>query len=83
MGGAPGDTLVHIVLIIVGLVLIAGSRTFADAFGVPPGPAGRDSGVTKLLGMGSGYKSRLYRWASAMLTGLVLAGVGIFGLLSG
>jgi hypothetical protein len=66
-------------LIVVGLLLIAGSRVFADAFRV----SGDTSLFTKFAGLGDNDASRLYRWATAVVVGLVLIIAGVADLLSG
>jgi hypothetical protein len=67
---------VDIALIAVGLILIGGSRTFADAFKI----RGDTSAITKFSGLGDNYNSRLYRWATAVGTGVVFIAVGTAGL---
>jgi hypothetical protein len=70
---------VDIGFIILGLLLIAGSRVFADGFRV----RGDTSAVTKFSGLGDDYSSRIYRWITAVVTGLVFLLVGIADLFGG
>jgi hypothetical protein len=67
---------VDIGAIVLGLLLIACSRVIADGFSVP----GDRSAVTRFSGLGDSYRSRLYRWATAVLTGLVFVAVGVADL---
>lgn len=69
---------IDIALIVIGLLLIGGSRVFAESFRIP----GDTSAVTKFSGLGDNYNSRLYRWVTAVATGAVLIIVGIAGLVS-
>jgi hypothetical protein len=64
--------------IVLGLLLIGVSRMIADGFKI----TGGTSTVTKLSGLGDNYSSRLYRWVTAVITGLVFVVIGIAGLLS-
>ncbi|HEV7492865.1 hypothetical protein [Baekduia sp.] len=50
----------------------------ADAFKSP----GDNSLVTRFLGLGNTYNSRLYRWAAAVLTGLLFIAAGMGDLFS-
>jgi hypothetical protein len=70
-------TIACVGLMILGLLLILGSRAIADAFNA----SGDTSTPTKFLGLGDNYQSRLYRWATTVLTGLVFLVAGVAGLL--
>jgi hypothetical protein len=67
-----------IVLIVVGVVLIGGSRLIADNFRIP----GNTSTFIKFAGLADDYVSRLYRWCTAVLTGAVFVAVGVADLVS-
>lgn len=62
--------------IVVGVLLVAGSRVFAEAFRVP----GDTTLATKFMGLGDTFSSRLYRWAIAVLAGLMFIGAGVADL---
>jgi hypothetical protein len=66
-----------VVLIVVGVLLCALSRTIADSFRIE----GNRSTAVKMLGMADDYVSRLYRWFVCVLTGLLFIGVGVGYLL--
>jgi hypothetical protein len=70
--------LLDIGVICLGLLLIGGSGVLADAFT----PLGGNSLMTRLSGLGDGYNSRLYRWAAAVLTGLLFVAAGVADLFS-
>jgi hypothetical protein len=70
--------VIDIASIVIGLVLIAGSRMLADYFRIP----GNTSAFIKFAGLGDNYNSRLYRWATAVATGVVFVVVGIADLTS-
>lgn len=72
------SSLLDISAICLGLLLIGGSRVLADAFKSP----GDNSLVTRFLGLGNTYNSRLYRWAAAVLTGLLFIAAGMGDLFS-
>jgi len=65
--------------IVLGMLLIAGSRLIADGFAVPGDP----SRATKLLGLGDDPGSRLLRWTTAVLTGVVFVAAGVAVLVGG
>jgi hypothetical protein len=69
---------IDIALIVMGVVLIAGSRIFAAYFRIP----GNTSAFIKFAGLGDNYNSRLYRWATAVATGAVFIAFGIADLMS-
>jgi hypothetical protein len=64
--------------IVLGLLLIGASRTIADGFKIN----GDVSTITRLAGLGDTYNSRLYRWATASVAGLVFVVVGIADVFS-
>jgi hypothetical protein len=66
-------------LIVLGVLAIAGSRVFAEAFKVP----GDTHPATRFLGFGDDYKSDLRRWATAVVIGLALILGGIAALFGG
>jgi hypothetical protein len=70
-------SLVDIGAIVAGVLLVAGSRVFADAFRIPDDT----SLATKFMGLGDNYSSRLYRWTIAVLVGLMFIGAGLADLL--
>ena len=65
--------------IVLGALLVAGSRAIADGFKIP----GNTSAVTRFAGLGDNYPSRLYRWVVAVVTGIAFVAVGVGGLLGG
>jgi hypothetical protein len=72
------SSAIDITLIVIGSLLIAGSRMFADYFRVP----GNSSAFIKFAGLGDNYNSRLYRWVTAVATGGAFIVVGIADLMS-
>jgi hypothetical protein len=66
-------TVASIGFVALGVLLIGCSRVIADSFKVP----GNTHPATRFMGLGDNYASRLYRWTTAVLVGLVLAVVGI------
>jgi hypothetical protein len=70
---------IEVGFIVLGVLLIAGSRVIADGFKVPSD----SSAVTKFAGLGDNYPSRLYRWIVAVVSGIAFVAVGVAGLLGG
>ena len=62
-----------IALIVAGVVVLAGSRTFAEAFKVKD----NTHPLTRATGLGDDYQSDLRRWATAVVIGLALIGLGV------
>ena len=66
-----------VVSIVIGVTLVAVSRTVADYFRIP----GNRSTLIKMGGLADDYASQLYRWFVCVLVGLVFIGVGVANLL--
>jgi hypothetical protein len=70
--------VLNVGLIVVGVVLIAGSRTIAYGFEIP----GDRSPVTRFVGFGDDVVSRYRRWWTAVVLGLACIGIGVARLFS-
>ena len=74
------SVVIDIVFVVIGIGLIAVSRTAADHFKIDGEHDGAGGTMIRMAGLYDDYVSRLYRWTVSVLTGLVFIGIGTIDL---